>query len=311
MLAVIVLLVGVALLLWGVLLVLSDAWRHGLVWFLGIIIIFPLVYPLFIILNRKRGTTRNGFLMSLSGLLIVMAAFYGGVGKYLPFKEAQEISKRIPTADPPDEPLPNEAEAQAIQVPEGYEPLTEDELDIPAEELALPPKQDKSVSPVIKTTPRRFYQAVAVNDASKYIGKQVRVHTEQGSTAVGKLVAGKGSKLTLEQSKTIKGGDAAFEHTYQGVTTLEVYDTKLPEPVVAPLETVPIDAGSDLQPPQYEPQTIVPPPVEAVPEVIPQSQPAVEPVVEDVSRELGEVLGTGVPQQEIPPPELQPEPVQE
>jgi hypothetical protein len=216
--------IGLLILIAGLAMVLAAAFRRRLSWGLAMILL-PVIYPLYALFNWSQPRVRNGFLMSVAGALIVLAAAYGGVAKDLPFNQAQDLADKVPTALPPDDPLPNAAAADAIVLPagHGFDPLADERFVPPAPPLS--PRSDKRVASA-GPAHRFAYHALSREDVARYLGKTIKIVTREGKVEQGVLVGSDAKSLLLET--LLPGGSAAFQYRFHEVKSMYVYDRRPP-----------------------------------------------------------------------------------
>jgi hypothetical protein len=245
-----ILLVGLVLLCTGVVRVLSAAFRFRVAWGVAILLM-PLIYPLYAGLHWSESPPRNGFLLSIVGLLVASVALYGGAGRDVlalvggvPSEQVQskvqELVEKVPTAAPPDEPLPNEAKAAKVSGwQEGtYDPIHGDDKDaFPASEIEpLPPRGDKRVQ-VAAPAVRYEFQQVAPELASHFHGKRARLTTKAGELKEGVLTGGHTESVVMEIP--FQGGVAGFEFPFSDIDRLSVYEARGAVAALTPPEPAP------------------------------------------------------------------------
>ncbi|MGH8501933.1 MAG: hypothetical protein ACREVE_05565 [Gammaproteobacteria bacterium] len=216
---------GLLVLIVGLAMLFGAAFRRRLLAGLAVMLV-PVSCPVYAFRNWSNADVRNGFLTSLAGILIVIAAVYGGVVKDLPFTGAREIAEKLPTALPPDEPLPNAAAANAIMPLTGatFDPLADERYLAPAKPLS--PQDDKRVLPVAPAQAYAYY-ALAPAQVAQQVGKTLRIVTREGKIEEGTLTGGDARSLLLETPRL--GGSVAFEYTVDQLVAIYVYDREPPE----------------------------------------------------------------------------------
>ena len=118
-----ILIVGLILLVFGLYLILSFAFKTKMSWAWAIIF-FPVLSPVYSFLHWAESKVRNGFLIFIIGTLLVATAIYGGafnelqsLSENVPDEQLQhqlqELNTKLPQAGPLQKPLPNEAQASA------------------------------------------------------------------------------------------------------------------------------------------------------------------------------------------------------
>lgn len=297
---------GLVLVLVGLFMGLTAAFRDRTSWGVAIVVL-PILYPLYALLRWSVAQTRNGFLIFIVGILVFALALYGGAGESLvtlvsevPHSRVQHqvqgLVTKVPTARPTKAPLPNEAEA-AMAIPPGgeqYDPLTSDDEYAYTKIEPLPPKEDKRVQPPAGPMVEYEYQQIDAAQVGDHLGKPIKITTQAGVTKEGKLT--RVDKLSLSLETAVQGGNAAFEYTLDELATFFVYDVKgvilqvqqsAPEETAAQVasDVAPGDQPTDGASPSRE--AVAPPaPVESTP----------EPILPDPTRELASESGVEVSQ---------------
>ncbi len=219
MLAQIVLILALLLILAGLIMVLLDAFSEGLIWGLFVLLIPPFA-PVYCFIKWKKDQARNGFAMSLIGVVLVGVGFYGGGLHSIPGLSDQEMLKYLPTASPSNEPLPNDKQAADITLgQEGeYDPLLSDDKDkfSSTEISALAPNEDKSVKGSGRAKIRKF--SLAVEDLELAVGSVIEVTFNDGDIKRGSLIAYSDESLSLEQQ--ISGGFISYEHKFNTIRSI-------------------------------------------------------------------------------------------
>lgn len=215
--------IGVLVAIVGLAMVLAGALRRRQLSGLAMTVL-PLMYPFYVLFNWSNARVRNGFLVSVAGVLLVTGTMYGGVARDLPFTEVQEIADQLPSALPPTEPLANAAVADAIALPEGskFDPLADERFMQPASPLS--PQSDRPV-PVEPTHEYAYYE-LRREHVRHYEGKVLKIVTREGKIEEGVLTGSGAVSLFLEIS--LPGGSAAFEHRFRDLVAVYVYDREPP-----------------------------------------------------------------------------------
>ncbi len=231
-----VLAAGLLVFLLGLIVVLLSAFRKRFSWGIGLIVL-PVFYPLYAILNWSETRARNGLLISIIGFLVTSAALYGGASEdILDFSQnvssepvqttvAQLVTK-VPTAHPPKEQLPNEAQAREVILPEGdsYDPLFKyDEYTQVAIE-PLPPKEDKRVTAPVVPVPSYEYRMISLQEVSNHYGKKIKIKTKKGQEKAGNLI--ESDEFSLSIAMPHEDGFVAFQYNFDDITAVSVYDIK-------------------------------------------------------------------------------------
>jgi len=79
MLAQVVLILALLLMLVGMIMVLLDAFKESFLWGLMVLLIPPLFVPIYSFVKWSRSQARNGFAMTLVGLVMAGVGAYGGI----------------------------------------------------------------------------------------------------------------------------------------------------------------------------------------------------------------------------------------
>ncbi len=228
MFAQIIIILALLLLLVGMIMVLLDAFNESTFWGLLLLLVPPLI-PVYCFVKWRRDSARNGFAMSLVGVVLIGIGVYGGGAKHLPFIGEQEIVKNLPTAVPDDEPLPNEALASQIELDDGesYDPILSTDKDrFSSKEIeALAPKDDKTISgqarPKIRKVP------LNAENVGSAIGSNVEVVFVDGVIKRGRLIANSEESISVEE--VLGGGQVSFEYKYDKIKSV----SKLVDPSAA------------------------------------------------------------------------------
>ena len=241
MLAQIVVILALLLILVGLIMVLLDAFSESIFW--GLLILFiPILGPVYCFIKWNKDQARNGFAMSLVGVVMALAGIYGGGAKDLPIIGEQEIVQNLPSALPEDAPLPNEEEAAKIVI-EGeeeseYDPILSTDKDkfSPSDLNPLAPKEDETVNS--PTRSKTYKRALDLANLDSSINQDIEVVFLDGTTKKGKLISVSDYSLSLEEQ--VSGGMISFEHNFENIqsTFLLVDPSKPPPPPVVEKETV-------------------------------------------------------------------------
>ena len=240
MLAQVVLILALLLILVGMIMVLLDAFSESFFWGL-LVLLVPLVGPVYCFVKWNKSQARNGFAMTLVGIVMVVAGVYGGGVHSIPGIGNQEIVKNLPSALPEAEPLPNEEAAGKIDIEdEGeYDPILSTNKDrFSTKEIEpLAPKEDKTVKSAERPKVRKVALDIANIDSS--IGSNIEVVFIDGSRKRGRLIASAEDSISLEEQ--ISGGMVSFEHKFEKISSiLKLIDPSAapPPPVVAKQDPV-------------------------------------------------------------------------
>lgn len=225
--------VGLIAFLIGFVMVVSVAFRRSVI--LGLVmLILPVIYPLYALFKWGEPRARNGLLVSLVGIMVAFAAFYGGAGKqvddvveWIPDEQLRErvadLTDQLPQASPTQEALRNEAEAQRVEraLGEDYDPLAKNEY-ISVEDIQpLALKDDKQVEAAPKQAVQWNYQRVNKDLVPGFMGETLRIRLNNGQVKEGKLVKSTPTALTLEFG--VQQGTIALPTPYEEIAQIEVY----------------------------------------------------------------------------------------
>ena len=235
MLAQTVLILALLLILVGLIMVLLDAFSEGFLWGL-LVLIVPIFGPVYCFIKWNKDQARNGFAMSLVGIVMAAAGIYGGGAHGIPGLADQEIVKNLPSALPSSEPLPNEAAAAKITIEddEAYDPILSTDKDkFSAKEIEpLAPKEDKTVR---SARPKVRKVSLHAEDIELSIGRNVEVVFVDGVKKRGRLIANTENSISLEEQ--ISGGSISFEHKLNNIRSISLLvdpSAAPPPPVVVP-----------------------------------------------------------------------------
>ncbi|MEM7401986.1 MAG: hypothetical protein AAF304_08570 [Pseudomonadota bacterium] len=223
MLAQVILILALLLLLVGMIMVLLDAFQESFLWGLLVMIVPPLFVPVYSFAKWARSQARNGFALSLIGLVMAGVGIYGGALQGLPILGDHEIVSNIPTAVPDNEPLPNEEEAAKVELDDGdaYDPMLSTDKDrfTSSEIEPLAPEEDKTVKNFAKNKPRAI--KVPLENVSSSIGAVVEITFKDGNQDSGTLVATSEDSLTIEQAAG--GGTVSYEYAFEKIQSVVRY----------------------------------------------------------------------------------------
>jgi hypothetical protein len=231
-------LLAAGLLVWlaAVLWIVVAAFRTSLVWGVLLVVLTPL-YLIYALLEWSRPGVRYAFLVSVLGLLMAGAGWYGGAGRVVLAEldrlgdvvdpalrsQVEQAARRIPTAVPPDEPLPNEA-----QVPDDPEILAVDPLD---EAYQIPPAQPLPPVPenAVEPPPARGFtwRRVGPGLLRGYLGSRVRIELRDGRRVEGLLMPGADESIMVEVQQGT--GRIGYEYLLSQIRSAEVFVPVTPE----------------------------------------------------------------------------------
>ena len=231
---------GLILLLGGLIMVLKSAFEKRFLWGMGLLIL-PVLVPVYAKFHWLEPTARNGFLITIIGTLVVIAALYGGaayeigeMAETVPDKRVQmqvtKLAQQVPTAGPSKEPLPNEAEAAKIHFPEGddYDPLYGYE-DYSALDIEPLPSRD-SISFKLRDASIYRYRnrQIGFDELEQHLGKPLRITTKEGQIKEGKLIESNRQSLSLEMP--YEDGFVAFEYKLDNIDTMIISELVVTTP---------------------------------------------------------------------------------
>lgn len=271
MLAQIVLILALLLILVGMIMVLLDAFSESFIWGLLVLLLVPIFGPIYSFVKWHKDQARNGFAMSLVGVVLVVAGIYGGGVHSIPGLGNQEIVKNLPSALPPAEPLSNEEAAAKIEIEDDgeYDPILSTNKDrYSTKEIEpLAPKEDKTVKHAVRTKVRKI--PLSIEDVDLSIGSYVEVVFVDGATKRGRLIASAEDSISLEEQKS--GGMVSFEHKFEKIKSIVLLIdpsaappppvVKKQDPVSKPGASVETTVSKELVTPEHE-TSITPPTLE-------------------------------------------------
>lgn len=228
---VMVILLAAGLVVWlgAVLWIVVAAFGTSLLWGLLLVLLTPL-YVIYALLEWSRPGVRYAFLVSLVGLLLAAAGWYGGAGRVVLAQldrlegavdpslrsQVEAVAERLPTAAPPDEPLPNES-----SVPEDPEILAVDPL---KEAYQIPPADPLPPDPHSEVEPPRGAPLAwrRVNPAllSGHLGRRVRLELRDGRQVEGLLMPGADESIMVEVQQGT--GRIGYEYLLNQIASAEV-----------------------------------------------------------------------------------------
>jgi hypothetical protein len=225
---------GLMLLVGGLTMVLTSAFKKRFLWGMGLLLL-PVLVPVYAKFHWLEPRARNGFLIAIIGILVAVAALYGGavyeigeMAETVPDKRVQaqvtKLAQQVPTAGPSKEPLPNEAEAAKIHFPEGkyYDPLSQYE-EYAAEDVEPLPSRDSIILNYPDASNYQYQpRQIGVDELEQHLGKPLKVTTKEGQIKEGKLIETNRKSLLLEIP--YEDGFVAFEYKLSNIDTLIVFD---------------------------------------------------------------------------------------
>lgn len=220
MLAQVVLVLALLLILVGMIMVLLDAFNESLLWGLLVLLMPPIFIPIYSFVKWRKSQARNGFSMTLVGLVMLVVSAYGGALQSIPFLNDYEAVSNLPTAGPKNEPLSNEQEAANVELEdeESYDPMLSTDKDrFSASEIEpLAPEQDKTVKNVGKSKARAVN--IPVENISSSMGADIEITFNDGVKLVGTLVKTTEDSISIEQQTG--GGTVSYEYTLDKIKSI-------------------------------------------------------------------------------------------
>jgi hypothetical protein len=225
---------GLMLLVWGLTMVLTSAFKKRFLWGMGLLLL-PVLVPVYAKFHWLEPRARNGFLVAIIGTLVIIAAVYGGaayeigeIAETVPDKRVQaqvtKLAQQVPTAGPSKEPLPNEAEAAKIHFPEGeyYDPLSRYE-EYAAVDVEPLPSRDSIILNYPEASNYQYQpRKIGFDELEQYLGKPLKLTTKECQINEGKLIETNRKSLLLEIP--YEDGFVAFEYKLSNIDTLIVFD---------------------------------------------------------------------------------------
>lgn len=226
--------VGLIVFLLGFIVILSSAFRRHFIWGISLVVL-PVIYPIYASINWFEPRTRNGFLLSIIGFLVAVIAFYGGASSDIlklsqpltsrPLQaEVAKLMTKVPSALPPNEPLPNASKASKVGLPEGerYDPLAEEDTSTPLQIEALPPEEDIRVLAQSEQKLKYRFKPIPLDDIAGRDGQTIRIQTKLGHEQEGKLISSNDTSLSIEMP--YERGFVAFQYNFADIAAVSVYD---------------------------------------------------------------------------------------
>lgn len=221
MLALITFSVGSLLLLVAVLMLLRHAFRTSMLWgILGLLFTIPLY--IYALLRWEEVPIRKPVYISLVGILAVLVGISGGALSHLTFIPENEVVNTLEEkiAPPKETPLPNEEEAQAIQLPDGeaYDPLlTGGEFEVvDIEEMSPPP------AVVASRAETKKYETIEIADIDRAIGKRVKLNLINGENIEGILTHRQKESIIVESF--VSGGAVGYTYPIADIKLISALD---------------------------------------------------------------------------------------
>lgn len=218
MISLIVFYAGIIIILFSVITVLKHAFGRGLLWPVFIILFLPLTV-VYIGLNWKELSMRKALYISIAGLLAIAVGIFGGALARVPFLPKLPIVETLKETTAPElEPLPNEKEAEAIELGDRrYDPvLTGSQFEEP-DLKPLAPDTDKTVNQ-LKTVERKW-RPIEKALLPYLSNKEIQLHMQNGQTPVGVIHSVSENSLVLGQ--LAEGGAVEFTYPYADIVSVE------------------------------------------------------------------------------------------
>jgi hypothetical protein len=220
MLAQVLLILALLLILVGMIMVLLDAFKESFLWGLMVLLIPPLFVPIYSFVKWSKTQARNGFAMTLVGLVMASVGVYGGALQGVPGLGDHELVSNLPTASPKDQPLANEEAAAKVEFEdeEAYDPMLSTDKDrfSPSEIEPLAPKEDESVKSVGKSRSRAI--PIAIEDLGSSLGAGIEITLNDGNKYAGVLVRTTEDSVSIEQQTS--GGSISYEYTLDKIKSV-------------------------------------------------------------------------------------------
>ena len=308
-------LAGAVVVVIGTLLIVLAAFNKGLMW--GLIGLVPVLNVIYVAAHWEEAKPRNGFLMTVVGILALSVALYGGAEREINKQleqlettagvEAPEI--KVPVQRPGDVEVPNQAEAEAAGVDLTTSVLDEPEIpERPTGIKPLPPEE--SVRPRVKEV-KYAYQPVSADLLAQFVGEGLRIRTGEGKVLEGKLADLTADSLFLQQS--VHSGSANFEYKFADLTGIEVYAPVGQVNAIVTAERLKRERQRAEQAAAEEAQRAAPVPVDAAGDAgapVTETSPApASPVTETSPAPVSPVAAPDQPGPSETPPVTEPEPV--
>lgn len=218
---------GLLLVVFGYLMVFFAALRKGLL--LGIVGLIPVVNLFIVTRNWSRSLTRNGFLVSVVGLLLAGVGYYGGGDAPLLAALEPQLEERgvtVPKVEvplkitrPQDVEVPNQAEAEAAGVDLETSVLDQPEIEPGFVPEPLPPAAETKAPPPAVAV---GYAPICAELLPEVVGKPVRITLKDGATKEGRLSRYEFETLYLAQRMT--GGELELSYALNNLSEVQVYD---------------------------------------------------------------------------------------
>lgn len=234
MLALITFTIGGLLLLGSVIMLLRRAFGTTMLW--GVLGLFFVPLYIFAIFRWSETRIRKAVYVSLVGILAILVGISGGALSHLPFLPEHEVVSTIEEkiAPPKETPLPNEAAAQAVELPdeENYDPLlTGGEFEGVGLDDMIPP-----AAMLASVDEAPDFEQIELTQLDRAVNKKVILDLIGGEKVEGVLTHFQDESLVVESS--VAGGSIGYSYPFANIDTLFVLD---PAPV--PVEQQPEQAG--------------------------------------------------------------------
>lgn len=200
--------------------VLLDAFNESLFWGLLVLIVPPIFVPIYSFVKWRKSQARNGFAMTLVGLVMLGVGAYGGALQGIPFLNDFEMVSNLPTAGPNDGPLSNEEEAAQVDLEDkdAYDPMLSTDKDrYSASEIEpLAPEEDKTVKNFGNKKVREVN--VPLENIGASVGANIEITFKDGVKNVGKLVKTTEDSISIEQQAG--SGMVSYEYMLEKIESV-------------------------------------------------------------------------------------------
>jgi hypothetical protein len=222
MLAQILLILALLLMLVGMIMVLLDAFKESFLWGLVVLLVPPISVPIYSFVKWNKSQARNGFAMTLVGLVMASVGVYGGALHGVPGLGDHKLVSNLPTATPKDQPLANEEAAAKVELEddESYDPMLSTDKDrfSSSEIEPLAPKEDESVKSIGKT--KLTAVPVQIEDLGSSMGAGIEITLNDGNKHNGTLVRATEDSVSIEQQTS--GGTISYEYTKDKIKSVVI-----------------------------------------------------------------------------------------
>ncbi|RMG51813.1 MAG: hypothetical protein D6717_12515 [Gammaproteobacteria bacterium] len=260
-----VFLAGAALMALGSLAVLYRAFRWRLVWGLFVLLVPVAGLLAFTVVHWQQA--RNGVLAIILGVLVMLAALWGGADRELGLDKAlleSPVAERIPVDKeevqallekrPGEVEVPNEEKARAlgIDTEKSLEEIEAEEQAKPLPEVVPPPAA--TAPPASESAPAMAWQPVSRRRLEGYSGRPLRVYLLDGKRYEGLLerLSEEGDSVILR--RRVAGGEVAYEYPFARIEWLEVWAPRGSVPPPEDERPAPGEVSPRFLPPGQKPE---------------------------------------------------------